>query len=863
MAPPVDTSDAVPRTTDANQITTNLTEAFQQKQLFYEKQLRRYASLSNEDVANRYHSCRNTQLLDRSKSILILGGLLYAPLLSGVCYAIAVYLLNFNVTGGMVMQLHSRAVQALCSIFVGNPALLIHCDNQHLLKQLFDPENEMFSDSVREKLLISLRRMLDTEESHMEAHAAQQLILSELKVGAAKAISGNGKRKTSVGMKVLGGGHESNEDGSANAGFVLQQHLHTITHYLCRSREVRLRVAALHLVGTLLRQGLICPLDVIAPLISLQGDHSGGLGMNTEPVLDDGEDRNASLDNNLMLNLGLELREISLKLLQVEDSRHPGFLENRLLRGMENTKLYQRSVCNNEGVSAIKELLFPSALDVFSANTMIAGNTNADENEEKEASVPSVTTQYASVFSGLFSTCIYGGQVTRLKRQDIHTSILRRSQGISQQFRSRSSTTIDCVVRGNVVLKHNHKTGKNLKKLHNPEIVGNVQVVSPQGTNSASASLADSLTTGIDVSGAASPVNKNSIPNLPAFEPITACIDYAESVYFLNTTLAHLPYEYYDDPLFLIYTINRNIPYQATVYVNEMKTILSGKWVAEETQTELASLLKDFANCISERVEGAMQPPVLGTNRGKMNATPQAQKSNWSQGLVLNESQLVKFAKKLKVTDVPLLVEFFACVALECRSLESFYRLKMFLKHVYALSDEKCCQYNPFDKSTSAGSGGSGNNEKIRNGSLVLSQVFTPLPIFNQGVILPIGVDLSKADINSLQMPFNVTPAAIDHIIATSDDPSSVCMFIKACVVDFNRLIAMCESDSSCDFKLNSSHTSQNKKKTKKMLVAGGNNIVGLSNPTPRSSSGCGSVSDDCDTSSVDSASPLTLPIPM
>ena len=340
-------------------------------------------------------------------------------------------------------------------------------------------------------------------------------------------------------------------------------------------------------------------------------------------------------------------------------------------------------------------MLYPAAVDVFTAAT-----GNADDKEEETGAVSvAVRTHYASVFSGLFASCVYGGQVTKLKRQDINTSILRRSQALFQQFRSRHTTNTSASANASAKGAASSKD-RNMKivKMHQttPEVAGNIQVVSPASASSTDAGLYVAITNATNtttVTGVVSPVSMElesgnrsattpSNPNIPSFEPLVVCIDHAESVHFLHTTLAHLPFEYYDDPLYLIYTINRNIPYQTTVYVNEMKNILNGKWVVGEAQKSLAVALEGFVECVSERVEGAMQPPVLGTNRGKMNmsmnvntnthANPKAQKSNWSQGLVVNESKFDQFVKNLCLSGqhVPLLVEFFACVALECRTLE-------------------------------------------------------------------------------------------------------------------------------------------------------------------------------------------------
>ena len=52
---------------------------------------------------------------------------------------------------------------------------------------------------------------------------------------------------------------------------VLQQHFAAIEKFLFH-RTASLRRTALQLVCTLLRQGMICPLDVISAFIALQGD---------------------------------------------------------------------------------------------------------------------------------------------------------------------------------------------------------------------------------------------------------------------------------------------------------------------------------------------------------------------------------------------------------------------------------------------------------------------------------------------------------------------------------------------------------------------------------------------------------------
>lgn len=108
----------------------------------------------------------------------------------------------------------------------------------------------------------------------------------------------------SAGERVL-----TNSD-STIAGFVLEQHL-PLFKSLLRHRLTAIRLSTLQLIGTLLRQGMICPMDIIADIIMLQGD--------TDETL----------------------RAESLKLLQTQDERYPTFLESRMLEGVDFTFDFQ------------------------------------------------------------------------------------------------------------------------------------------------------------------------------------------------------------------------------------------------------------------------------------------------------------------------------------------------------------------------------------------------------------------------------------------------------------------------------------------------------------------------------------------
>src|SRR5262249_14265114 len=111
--------------------------------------------------------------------------------------------------------------------------------------------------------------------------------------------------------KVFGPG-DSDSDATI-AGFVIQHHLDLITQFLSHP-SATLRLSTLQLLGSLLRQGMVCPLDALASLVMLQCDRDEGL------------------------------RSDALHLLVVQDERHPTFLDNRLREGVESAHDFQLSI---------------------------------------------------------------------------------------------------------------------------------------------------------------------------------------------------------------------------------------------------------------------------------------------------------------------------------------------------------------------------------------------------------------------------------------------------------------------------------------------------------------------------------------
>ena len=164
--------------------------------------------------------------------------------------------------------------------------------------------------------------MMMSEERRLEAGQVKETLLDS---GAAR-LSKHASYKAP---------QESDSDFTP-AGFVLQDQLPFFIAFLHHS-SVTMRFAALELLGTLLRQGMLCPLDVIGPLISIQADAD------------------------------FLMRKESLKILQTEEHKHPNFFDNRMLEGVElsfdlQVKMSGKATAVDEDGNCIFDALYTACI---------------------------------------------------------------------------------------------------------------------------------------------------------------------------------------------------------------------------------------------------------------------------------------------------------------------------------------------------------------------------------------------------------------------------------------------------------------------------------------------------------------------
>jgi Sister chromatid cohesion C-terminus len=152
---------------------------------------------------------------------------------------------------------------------------------------------------------------------------------------------------------------------------------------------------------------MLCPLDVMGQLVSLQGD------------------------------LNTEIRKDALRLVQIEDERHPTFLDNRLLEGVEMAYLFQ--------IKTIGES-HPVEDCVLLGMGPVSGPGSGPNSGMGPGSGPSsgmgqgsgFDGEIISIFGALYTTCI---QPNKKRRNDFLIGLLKRALQISQLLKVKNQSS--------------------------------------------------------------------------------------------------------------------------------------------------------------------------------------------------------------------------------------------------------------------------------------------------------------------------------------------------------------------------------------------------------------------------------------
>lgn len=633
---------------------------------------------------------------------------LHPNVLHGSTYSAALCILSKAEDSNVQLQ----AVQALCGVFTGCPRLMILANEKNILPTLL---GNTFESRVHERFLLALKDMLVNEEARSEKNAALNLMKE------------SGVAVTSVRDGVLG--NPEHDSDATIAGFQLQQHLAALLAFL-GDKNASMRYTTLLLIGTLLRQGMLCPLDVIGELVAL--------------VADDVDD----------------IREEALRMLQIEDEKHPNFLDNRITEGVERSFLQQCRIRleENQFRPSSEDILQLATIDNLTFNSLLSTGGNDGGR----------SSQWVSRFGALYVTCI---QPIKKRRNEFLFSLLRRCYQL-----------FDFLI-DEVCNHHSSYTSMQSKGNRNGR-ESDLEVSNENNQVRGSKRMKRLL-----------PTKRSSAEAAQLMSEVPSAERNRNTAYFLCTTVAYLPFTSVEEPLQVIYFLNRNIPVATSLQLQQLKF-------------QLISMGCEF------RKEGSMQPPVLGTHPvmpAQSNESDKPVREIQEADILVNESAFRTWLSATADKDLSALyVQVCELVlkALKLRSLEALLRLKAFLKVGYQLSDDRCSAFNPDDKNSSVS--GEASNEKLTG---------EDLPLFNAAPKTAPTLDEFFSD----KFQTMLTKRGQENLSALQ---SALLGLVRSVCIDFNRISCLLVNDPE-DFTYSGGNT------TKRVRKASANRAsTGSSNAT-------------------------------
>lgn len=502
----------------------------------------------------------------------------------GIGYSVVMYSLSLP---DPAVQL--RAIQCLCGIFAGYPRIMLLAKEKEHIRQVL---SDRFNETLHERFLIGLKEMMVSEEQQLEKKASIQQ-MKESGVGISKRTT------------VLGGAVDHDSDATI-AGFVLQQYHKDLTEFL-KKPSISLRYCTLQLFATLLRQGMICPLDILALAVMLLGDENE------------------------------EIRQESLILLQIQDERHPNFLDSRLIEGIEAAHDFQLQTFNH------LTPVLPKQRDLDTSH---------------------------SIFSSLYLTCIVPNKK-------------RKIQFLYGLLRRCISTVIDATA----LLSAQEEGGG----ISSPMKSAVSSLPSPQGKPLSALSIKKNTSSNKskDGDGASAKVTeKNFLDQLDRLGKKFSKVRY------YAMTLATLPFVSIDEVLYIIHWIGRTVPTDCVIVLKKLESIYAQLGIigAGGTSNTPKQTKSEEGNAKTESSD-------------PLNHMMRLDEVKW-RGIIDPLIQGGASHSTIYQTMYEMLSHHY-----QLRCEEILIRLKSYFKIIYNLSDEKCQNFDPNDKSSAAFS----SSEKLNN----------------------------------------------------------------------------------------------------------------------------------------------------
>lgn len=202
------------------------------------------------------------------------------------------------------------ALKAMTGVFISRPRVVLAAEQMGIMAEVMSDE---VSTSVQLEALKSWRDILLAEEIRIESGEAKAKMAAQKNITISSRISGD-------------------QDGDSSiSGSVLTKHAARL-YSMTLSKDERVRNMIVDLIGHLLRQGLINPMETVPYLLAMQGD------VKSQTT-----------------------RSLALKLLIREGEKRPDMLNQRIQAGVRKAFNFQKAVYpqesegNAQGVTALLE----------------------------------------------------------------------------------------------------------------------------------------------------------------------------------------------------------------------------------------------------------------------------------------------------------------------------------------------------------------------------------------------------------------------------------------------------------------------------------------------------------------------------
>eukprot|EP00592_Proboscia_alata_P008805 CAMPEP_0194364154 /NCGR_PEP_ID=MMETSP0174-20130528/12062_1 /TAXON_ID=216777 /ORGANISM="Proboscia alata, Strain PI-D3" /LENGTH=1887 /DNA_ID=CAMNT_0039138029 /DNA_START=35 /DNA_END=5698 /DNA_ORIENTATION=- len=191
------------------------------------------------------------------------------------------------------------ALRACSGIFIARPRIMLAAERSGIIAQVMSDQSH---PQVQHEALRCWCEILMSEEKRLESGEAKKKMEKNQEISLSKKISGD-------------------QDSDASlVGSVLNQHS-TRLFQLTSSVHPKIRLVTLDLIGILLRQGLINPMETVPFLLALQGD------VDVPAV-----------------------RNLALNLLIMEGDKRPDMLRQRVRAGVRQAFTFQRIINKEKNV---------------------------------------------------------------------------------------------------------------------------------------------------------------------------------------------------------------------------------------------------------------------------------------------------------------------------------------------------------------------------------------------------------------------------------------------------------------------------------------------------------------------------------